>query len=396
MVKQYRPGFTLIELLVVVAIIGLLMGLLLPALGRTREAAKRALCLQNQRQLMIAANSHAADKDGVYLPTYGGGDDDISYWSPYIDNGEVGVCPSTDNIIDNDLKMLPGFTFNGSEIVATTNRLEGANLYGHEVYVDFHNSAPVGQFTENSTRVKGSSKPYGWQLLRGHGHSYETFAWFDVSDQDAEVAGSSGVENPVAYPDGWYDRTFGNTPNWTQRGLSQGDPLFDVDRDTVREFNRLLRQTGAYSDGVMGPFSILKTQNNVQMPSRTLLTLDNDDPNNPFQGEEGSVGDPGSRWSINNWPDDADNHGREGMTLGFLDGHASFQNGPDLIEDFLNSRHLAAGLIPLALNDNIKQTFRDEGFQGPLPQHPGLTKTTKDIGQNNIPHYRLRRSGDIR
>ena len=62
-----RKGFTLIELLVVIAIIALLMAILMPALQRVKKQAKGVVCKNNMKQIGMAANLYALDRD-LYIP----------------------------------------------------------------------------------------------------------------------------------------------------------------------------------------------------------------------------------------------------------------------------------------------------------------------------------------
>ena len=172
-----REAFTLIELLVVVAIIAVLAGLLIPAVGLVRGHAMQANCLSNLRQLSMGVLVYASDNDSCVPP------------------GQVGAP-------DRDTLQLPywgmWFGFIGQYLPAGENTL---------LYWD-----PAGSFTRAEMRAMGNNayySSYNYNTVPFDPLESGVVPWYglalskvrrsDMTILLADVWGADGIGSSVAY-----------------------------------------------------------------------------------------------------------------------------------------------------------------------------------------------------
>src|SRR5665213_2862645 len=151
--RVFSRAFTLIELLVVIAIIGILAAMLLPALAKAKETAKRISCLNGLTQLSLAAHMYVDDNHGNYPPRYDSQAVFSSRWPDkfydnYGKNLKLLLCPS-------EITNTPatGKNANDQTIADTNSRsyiINGWNDYFQNTATDSLGMNPGDSMKENA------------------------------------------------------------------------------------------------------------------------------------------------------------------------------------------------------------------------------------------------------
>ncbi|HEY4416872.1 MAG TPA: prepilin-type N-terminal cleavage/methylation domain-containing protein [Verrucomicrobiae bacterium] len=240
-----RRGFTLIELLVVIAIIAILAAMLLPALSKAKDRAKRIVDVSNLKQTGMGSLMYASDFQGhLVAPTWhgtainaapGGGrdgtDDDMSWlqingYVPAVgtqDHPGVFDCPATQNYIRTTPAFKPkDAIYTGSDIPSYLKNVT--------IWADLLKNAPANIAVNSSCIVYGTSYEV-WGVVQGWTKSEQFLNGYTLKSYKGHIGIKPGPSNvnlfvdgddPGSPPGSGGTNPYNVTGNWPDAGDNHG------------------------------------------------------------------------------------------------------------------------------------------------------------------------------
>lgn len=164
-----ESAFTLIELLVVMAILGILAGLLLPVLSRTKETGRSAACLNNLHQIGVALQLYVQDNQNHLPVMQDRGTNNVPLQYPTIDMVLLSYAGGSSNIFRCPSDFQQVFELTGSSY-AWNNLLNGQDADHLEMFTNVYPLTQVFLVFDKAKFhiARGDQRAINWLYADGH------------------------------------------------------------------------------------------------------------------------------------------------------------------------------------------------------------------------------------